>query len=74
MSEKQSRRRRHERPPAYVEDILRAVGEGAIPLRPGSVGIVEVMHEPWCRRPEGGPCTCRATLGSLRYPGLGGES
>jgi hypothetical protein len=28
-------------------------------LKPGTVGVVQIWHDPGCRYPAGGPCTCR---------------
>lgn len=27
-------------------------------LTPGTVTVLELWHDPDCRRPQGGPCTC----------------
>ena len=60
VSRAERRRRQREGDlPVYIRRILEAHRLGAIPTRPGVVSDVFVWHEPECRRPQGGPCTCR---------------
>lgn len=43
--------RGHER---YLVKVMKAAGG----LTPGTLSVAELWHEPECRRPAGGPCTC----------------
>ena len=65
--------RQRPRPPVrrrgdYLTELVGASRSGRLPVIPGTVAIVDIWHEPDCRRPEGGACTCRAELGELTYP------
>jgi hypothetical protein len=71
--------RQRPRPPfrrrgGYLTELIDACRSGRLPVIPGTVGIVDVLHEPGCRRPEGGACTCRAELGTLTYPRIPKEA
>ncbi len=49
-----SNKRRIRRPPRYAT----CVAEVAAQLKPGTVGIVQVKHDDWCRIWQGKACNC----------------
>jgi hypothetical protein len=51
-------------PPGYLAELVRRAG----PLAPGEVYIADVAHDSGCRRPHGGPCTCRPDITIRRVP------
>jgi hypothetical protein len=44
----------------YHERELAAVESGLLPA--GRVAIVEVAHDAWCPKMQGGACTCEPTM------------
>jgi hypothetical protein len=65
--------RQRPRPPVrrrgdYLTELVGAHRSGRLPIPPGMIGIVDIWHDPDCRRPDGGPCTCVADVGALTYP------
>lgn len=42
--------------PTYMTKIVAAALAHGI--APGTVQIVNILHDDWCTRPDGGPCTC----------------
>lgn len=44
----------------YFTRLLRAHAQGA--FQPGTVTVISVLHEDGCKRPDGGPCTCRPDM------------
>lgn len=52
------------RPSGYLRALLRHL-KASLP-EPGKVGHVEIRHDPECRRPRGGPCTCEPEIASGR--------
>jgi hypothetical protein len=52
----------------YLGHLVALARAGRVPIVPGTVAVLGVLHDADCKRPEGGPCTCQAELGSLTYP------
>ena len=52
-------------PPAFSENYREKIEAFAavLPPRPGTVMEIAVLHEPECRRPQGGPCYCKPAIG-----------
>jgi hypothetical protein len=65
MSNRQHIKRRPGDYQTHLVDLYRA---GRIPAIPGALGVVDILHDPDCKRPDGGPCSCIADVGSLTYP------
>lgn len=52
-------------PPPYLAAAVRRV---AGDLEPGTVRVATVTHDPGCRRPAGGACTCNPEVALLPRP------
>jgi hypothetical protein len=73
VSNRQRARPIRRRPGDYLGHLVATYQRGEIPAIPGTVGIVTILHDAECRRPDGGTCTCVAELGELTYPRLAKE-
>jgi hypothetical protein len=58
-----SSRRLRRNPPPWLTDALTV----ALNVPPGRIGHASVWHDPDCKRPQGGPCTCTP---DVRFEGL----
>jgi hypothetical protein len=52
----------------YLGHLVATYQRGEIPVIPGTIVVLDVLHDPDCKRPDGGPCTCVAELGNVTYP------
>lgn len=44
----------------YLSRLLQAHAQGA--FQPGTVTVINVVHDDGCKRPAGGPCTCNPDM------------
>lgn len=63
-----SNRQRLYRRGDYLSPVFAAHASGMIP--PGTLTAVEIRHDDDCRRPDGGPCTCRPDVELVIKPDL----
>lgn len=48
--------------PAYVDELMKLLSSER--LKPGSVTMIEIRHDPWCLKLSGkGPCICKPDIG-----------
>lgn len=55
------RTRRYVQQP-YVRKQLQAIADGTLPLAPGTITVVSVLHDDWCPKLAGGDCRCDPDL------------
>lgn len=53
---------------AYLADVVNLHQSGRLPLIPGMIGIIDILHDHDCPRPQGGQCRCQAEVGEVVFP------
>jgi hypothetical protein len=68
-----SKRRRPKRAPGRPRyaDAVEAAALAAGVIKPGTVTMVQLWHDPGCPRPQGGRCRCNPEVRIVGGPGRG---
>lgn len=54
----------------YLTELVAIARAGLIPVVPGTVASLDLLHDSDCRRPDGLPCTCTPDFGAVTFPPL----